>query len=306
MTNKRPDGEPVRAMDDNGEVGDGGERARPVAANDTTAFEQDQPIHERVGDGGSQADQIRKLAQEAKPELPKRFYTDASVVAASDGSHAIHLDGRAVRTPARNNLSLPNAALAESVASEWRAQGERIDPQSMPLTRLANTTCDGVASNMQRVRDEIVQYAGSDLVCYRADTPAGLVAQQIAHWDPVLNWAADRMGADFTTSSGVMPVSQTDAALDCVAIAVSDLEPFSLAALHVVMTLTGSALIGLAVIDGKLTPDDAWLAAHVDEDWQISQWGEDAEASARRAIRRREFDAACHVIALTTGTAASR
>ena len=228
--------------------------------------------------------------------LPKRFYDAVSVVREGD-AWTVALDARPVRTPGRRPLAAPAEALAETLAEEWRAQDERIDPMTMPLTRLLNPALDGVATAMEEVREDILRFAGSDLVCYRAGDPAGLVRRQRERWDPVLDWAQDRLGARFDLAEGVMFIPQPKAALDAVQRRLEcAIRPETLAALHVVTTLTGSALVALALDDAAITPDEAWAAAHVDEDWNIEQWGEDAEALERRAQRRREFDAAALVL----------
>jgi chaperone required for assembly of F1-ATPase len=229
--------------------------------------------------------------------LPRRFYAMASAVPQGDG-HALMLDGRSARTPGKRLLALPTAAFGDAVAAEWAAQGSNIDPASMPLTRIANTVIDGVAHQADAVAAEVVKYAGSDLLCYRADFPAELVARQAAAWDPVLDWAHRALGARFYLAEGVMPVEQLPETLERVAGRLAGLDPFRLAAVHVKTTLTGSALLALAVLDRHLTPHEAWVAAHVDEDFQISQWGEDAEAMERRARRRAELDAAARVLEL--------
>lgn len=220
--------------------------------------------------------------------LPERFYTDVSVVE-EEGAHAVRLDGRPVRTPGRSLLALPSAALATAVAGEWEAQGERIDPRTMPATRLANTAIDGVANEMQAVAEDVVRYAGSDLVCYRADGPPALVERERAAWDPFLEWAERELDAHFVLAEGIMHVEQPPRAIGAVSAQVGRVrDPFRLAALHVMTSLTGSALIALAVLAGEVDVDNAWTAAHVDEDWNIAQWGEDEEASALR--RRREAE----------------
>jgi chaperone required for assembly of F1-ATPase len=203
-----------------------------------------------------------------------------------------------MRTPAERPFAVPTRALAEAIAGEWKAQGERIDPATMPLTRLANSALDGVAGREIDVRAEIVEYAGSDLLCYRASEPAGLVERQALLWDPVLAWARDALGARFQVATGLMPVAQSERARSTIAGALGGLDAFNLAALHVMTTLTGSALLALAHARGRLTVDGAWAAAHVDEDWQISQWGEDAEAAARRRRRWAEMQAASRVLVL--------
>jgi chaperone required for assembly of F1-ATPase len=228
----------------------------------------------------------------AKP-LPRRFYKLVEVGPAdASGGRAILLDGRTVRTPGKRELRLASRALAEAVATEWDVQRTAIDPATMPLTRLVNTAIDGVETQKADVAADIIKYAGSDLICYRADYPEGLTRRQEALWDPVLAWAAERHGASFTVASGIMPVTQPAEAGQRVANAVAPLDTLRLTALHVMTTLMGSALLALAVIDGRLTPEAAWEAAHVDEDWQIAEWGEDSEAAARRERRWHEMQAA--------------
>jgi chaperone required for assembly of F1-ATPase len=230
--------------------------------------------------------------------LPKRFYKNVAIKDEGEGGAALLLDGKTVRTPGKALLALPARALADAVAEEWRAQGERIDPSTMPLTKLANSAIDGVTGREQAVIDDIVKYAGSDLLCYRAEAPEGLVASQTKHWDPVLAWAKATLNAPLKLAEGVVHVAQPQASLERIRRELEGLDAFSLAALHVMTSLTGSALLALAVARGKLTPEEAWKAAHVDEDFQISQWGEDAEAAKRRAHRRRDFDAATRLIGL--------
>ena len=214
------------------------------------------------------------------------------------GGYRVQLDGKPVRTPAKALLALPTRALAEAVAGEWAAQREHIDPATMPLTRLANSAIDGVQGREAEVRADIVRYAGSDLLCYRASEPEGLVRRQAEMWDPVLGWARDALGARFAVAEGLMPLAQPDAAISAIAAALEGFDAFSLAALHVMTTLTGSALLALAHARGRLTAEQAWTAAHVDEDWQIGKWGEDAEAAARRQRRWCEMQAAGRMLAL--------
>lgn len=232
-----------------------------------------------------------------KPSLPKRFYQDVAVKDEGAGA-ALLLDGKTVRTPAKAQLVLPTRALAEAVAEEWRAQGERIDPATMPLTKLANSAIDGVAGREQAVIDDIAAHAGSDLICYRAHAPDGLVAAQRKHWDPVLSLAKDALGAPLVLADGVVHVPQPQASVDRLKEELAGRDGFSLAALHVLTALTGSAVLALAVALGRLTPEQAWEAAHVDEDWQVGQWGEDAEAAQRRHNRRRDFVAAARLLKL--------
>jgi len=224
-------------------------------------------------------------------QTPKRFYKDVTVAARGSG-HAVHLDGRPLRTPGKLVLVLPTPQMAEAIAAEWSAQGATIDPMSMPLTRLANSVRDQVEGREPEVRADIVKYAGSDLLCYRADGPAELVAQQAAAWDPMLDWARETFGADLAVCTGLMPVDQTAASRAAIEAAVAKLESFRLASAYVVTTLLGSVVLMLAADAGRLTPEEAWRAAHIDEEWQISKWGEDAEAARRQEKRKTEFLAA--------------
>ena len=235
--------------------------------------------------------------------LAKRFYQHVTTDTEGGEGAALKLDGKPVRTPGNAALRLPTRALAEAIAEEWRAQGERIDPLSMPLTRIANSTIDGVVGREGAVIDDIMAHAGSDLLCYRAPAPEGLVKAQETHWDPVLGWAKTTLGAPLFLAEGVAHVAQPEASLGRLREALLGGDAFSLAALHVMTALTGSALLALAVAQGRLTPEAAWEAAHVDEDWQISQWGEDAEAAERRKNRRRDFAAAARTLALARGRA---
>lgn len=245
-------------------------------------------------------DAKRKIQAQSRPQLPRRFYAEVSVEAqgtAQGAAFLVLLDGRELRTPARNPLALPSRGLAEAVAGEWAAQGERIDPSTMPMTRLVNTALDGVAREVGAVRADIVRYAGSDLVCYQAGEPQRLVEAQGALWDPVLAWAGEALGARLRLAEGVMFVEQPEAALERVRAAVAAVPaPFGVAALHVATTLTGSALIALALAHGRLTTIEAWRAAHVDEDVQMALWGEDAEAMERRARRLADFEAAARLL----------
>jgi chaperone required for assembly of F1-ATPase len=235
-------------------------------------------------------------AKAAAPTLPKRFYKEVTVKDEEGGRSSLLLDGKPVRTPGKASFTLPAGALAEAVASEWRAQGERIDPLTMPLTRLANSAIDGVKGHEEAVIDDIARHAASDLLCYRAEGPKALVEAQARHWDPVLAFACDELKAPLVLSRGIVHVAQPEASLARIRREFEGLDPFSLAAFHVMTALTGSALLALAVLRGKFTPQEAWAAAHVDEDFQISQWGEDAEAKTRRENRFRDFAAAATML----------
>jgi chaperone required for assembly of F1-ATPase len=230
-----------------------------------------------------------------RPKLRKRFYARARV---DEGApFAILLDDRPVKTPSGRPLALPSRPLAEAVAAEWQAQEELIDPAAMPLTRLANTIIDGVVITPAPVAEEVGKYLGSDLVFYRADSPDDLVALQARHWDPLLDWARDSLQARFVLGEGVMFVAQPDHALAAARAAVPS-DPWRLGAVNVVTTLTGSALIALALERGQLSVEDAWAAAHVDEDWNMSLWGRDEIALERRAKRFAEMEAAATVLRL--------
>jgi chaperone required for assembly of F1-ATPase len=217
----------------------------------------------------------------------KRFYKTATVTE----DNGIALDGRPVRTPLKQPLRLPTRALAEAIAKEWEGQGEMIDPSSMTLTKLANTTIDRVADDKQRIADEIVKFAGADQVSYRAHEPDGLVARQAEHWNPVLDWAMAQLDAPFVATTGIVHHQQPAEALGAFARHVERLDPWSLTALHNLATITGSALIAAMVADGALDREAAWRAGFIDEDWATELWGSDEEAERRRAALRREFDA---------------
>ena len=246
------------------------------------------------------SDPIRAAQRAMRPALPKRFYREASVEE-RDGAFYLLLDGRPAKTPARNPLAVPTRALGEALAAEWEGQGSELDPAAMPLTRIANSAIDGVAPRPRAVVDDLVRYAASDLVCYRAGEPERLVAEQTAVWDPILAWARTRLGGQFILSQGVMHVTQPEAAIAAVRARLEEpLSPFRLAALHVMTTLAGSVLIALAHADGALGLDEAWAAAHLDERFQESLWGEDEEATRRRAAREAEFRAASKVYRLSS------
>jgi chaperone required for assembly of F1-ATPase len=229
--------------------------------------------------------------------LPKKFYQLVDVVAVGEGFQ-IRLDGRSVKTPKKRPLELPRQTLAEAVALEWRSQVEVINPATMPLTRIANTAIDAVADSMPAVSADVVAYAGSDFLCYRAEGPARLVARQAAAWDPVLGWVQTALGGRFTVSHGIMPVVQSNQALLSIARTVAEFDAFRLSALHVLTTLTGSALLALCRASNAIEPEAAWNAAHIDEDWQFELWGPDEEAAARRQLRLVEFNAADTVLTL--------
>ena len=229
-----------------------------------------------------------------RTNLPRRFY-QAATVGEGEGGFRLLLDGRPARTPARRPLAVPTRALAEAVAAEWQAQAETIDPARMPLTRLANSIADGVAADPAPVAAEIARYLGSDLLFYRAGGPERLVARQAAAWDPLLAWARETLGARFVLAEGVMFVVQPEGAVAAAAAAIPA-DPWRLGAVHAAMTLTGSALIALALAAGRIDVDAAWAAAHVDENWNMELWGRDEAALARRTARFAEMRAAAEVL----------
>ena len=237
----------------------------------------------------------------ARPKLRKRFYSQAHVGEAEAGGFPLLLDGKPVKTPARRALTAPTAPLAQAIADEWNAQADAIDPARMPLTRLANAVIDAVADAPKPVAGEVAQYLGSDLLCYRAAAPPGLVERQTQAWDPVLAWAHEALGARLKVAQGVVHVAQPSEALAAArakipADANNVKDIWRLGAVSLITTLTGSGLLALALAQGALEADAAWAAAHVDEDWQMSQWGRDDAALERRAYRYAEFAAAVAVL----------
>lgn len=227
----------------------------------------------------------------------KRFYTTVEAVPADDG-WTIALDGRPVRTPARATLLLPTVPLAEAVVAEWAAQGEKIDPASMPLTGLSNAAIDRIAPQRETFAAGLSAYAGTDLLAYRADSPAPLAARQAAAWDPLLAWLARRYDVVLLTTTGLAHIAQPPASLARIAAAYASLDPFRLAALSQVVTITGSAVIGLAFAEGEIDADSAWAAGHLDELWQAEQWGADPLAEAAQAERRGSLAAAERLLPL--------
>ena len=236
------------------------------------------------------------LGREAKV-VRKRFYKTAAAVATADG-FTVHLDGRGVKTPGKRALSVPVAALAEALAAEWAAQVDEIKPSTMPLTTLACTAIDAVAAQRDEVAEEIGRYAMSDLLCYRADAPAGLVELQAAAWDPLLDWAAQQLGVKFVVVTGIMPVAQSPDIAAAMVGALASLDPLRLSAMHVLTSLTGSAVLALAVERERLPLAEAWRAAHVDDSWQIERWGTDEEAQERQAGRLLTAEASAKVLRL--------
>ncbi|HYG47405.1 MAG TPA: ATP12 family protein [Allosphingosinicella sp.] len=227
----------------------------------------------------------------------KRFYKQATV-SPEEGGVAILLDGRPVRTPARNLLRLPTEELAEAIAAEWNAQGEKIDPHAMPLTGLANAAIDRVAPDPAAFGRSLAEYGESDLLCYRAEGPQSLVERQSRVWDPLLGWARTRFAVEIETTAGVMHRRQPARTVAMLGRAVAARGPFQLAGLAPLVTIAGSLIIALALAEGAIGLETAWDAAMLDEAWQAEQWGVDPLAAASLENRRREFEAAYRFLTL--------
>jgi chaperone required for assembly of F1-ATPase len=216
---------------------------------------------------------------------PKRFWKAAQVTTGPEG-FGVALDGRPVRTPAKAALTLPSEAMAVAIAAEWEAQQGVLRPETMPMTRMANSAIDKVRVLQTAVVAEIAGFGASDLLCYRAAAPEDLALRQRQGWDPLLDWAATRLQAPLNRTEGIMPVAQPAASLDLLTRAVAAYEAFRLTALHDLVAITGSLVLGLAISEHRLSPDQAWALARIDEDWQAEQWGADEEAAAQAAHRR--------------------
>ncbi|WP_075288751.1 ATP12 family chaperone protein [Pararhizobium arenae] len=245
----------------------------------------------------SDPDPVRRAQIQMLKPLPKRFYTTVTVAPAEAGGYAVLLDGRNVRTPAKNPLTVPTEKVAALLAEEWDAQKDVINPATMPVTRLANTALDGVANDIRAVFDDILKFSGTDLLCYRAAEPEGLVARQTERWDPILSWAADSLGARFILAEGIVHQEQPRAATNAFAGALrAYATPLGLACLHTITSLTGSALLALAFAERRISAEEAWELAHIDEDWQIEHWGTDEEAFQRRENRWQDMQAAAKTL----------
>jgi chaperone required for assembly of F1-ATPase len=242
-------------------------------------------------------EQVEHPGQNPFRNLPKRFYKTARAAPAGDG-YTVHLDGKPVKTPARSSLIVPTQALADAMAAEWARQGERIDPRSMWFTKLANTAIDRVTPRRVAVVDELAAFSETDLICYMADHPVGLAQRQAAHWAPLVLWAEEVLGASLRVTPGLVHVAQDEAALAALRVAIEAVSDFELAGLHNAVTLTGSTVIGLALLHGRLTPAQAFDAAHVDEAWQAYLSGEDEDEAARLALRREELEDTARFLAL--------
>ena len=242
----------------------------------------------------SAGDPMESARRSSRAVLRKRFYASAGTGEA-DGGFTVTLDGKPIKTPSGRTVVVPVRSLAEMIAAEWNAQGEFIEPLTMPVTRFANSVVQGVSDNVSAVIDDVAKYFGSDLLFYRAGHPKGLVARETEHWDPVLFWGAQTLGAHFILAEGVMHVRQPDQAIAAARAALPD-DSWAIGALHVITTLTGSALLSLALFHGVIGPAQAWAAAHVDEDWNAEKWGVDEETATRKAAKLVDFNAVVAVL----------
>ncbi len=229
--------------------------------------------------------------------MTKRFYKEAATVNA-DGAFSVTLDGRAIKTPAGKTLVLPTKALAEAIAAEWDAQGDEVNPQSMPLMQLAGTAIDRVPAVRGSLIDGLLRYVDTDLLCYRASQPPELVQRQAEVWQPLLDWAEETFGAKLNVVEGVLPATQDDSAKTGFAAAMSEMDDWQLTALAEMVGVAGSIVVGFAMYAGALDGAQAFKVCHLDEDHQIERWGEDAEAMARRDKIREELHHAVTFLSL--------
>ena len=227
----------------------------------------------------------------------KRFYQKAEAVPAA-GGYGVALDGRLVKTPGRRDLIVPSLALAAALAAEWNGQQGEIRRETMPLMRLAGATIDRSPVQRETIVRQVADYAGTDLVCYRAAHPPALAARQEAVWQPLIDWAMQRYAAPLAVTTGVIPASQPAASLAALAVVVAAHDDFSLTALHAATAACGSLVIALALLDGRLDAAEAFAAAQLDESFQIEAWGEDIEQAERRAALAAEIAAAARFISL--------
>lgn len=227
----------------------------------------------------------------------KRFWKDAAV-AQHERGWGIELDGKPLKTPARSPLVVPSEKLAEAIADEWRCVSDSVDPRLMPLTGMANAAIDRVGPDRRAFADGLARYAEADLTCYRAEWPPELIERQKGPWDKLLGWARRRYDVDFSTTSGLVHLPQPQATVERLAHAVASLDPFRLAGLSPLVTIGGSLVAALAVLEKAITPEQAWEAVSIDEHWQLEQWGADAEAKAALENRRRDFVTAARFLEL--------
>ncbi|MGB0959016.1 MAG: ATP12 family chaperone protein [Halocynthiibacter sp.] len=219
----------------------------------------------------------------------KRFWTEETIVEV-EGGFEIQLDGRVLKTPAKTSLTVPTRALADLIKGEWATQEGEIDPLSMPFTRLANAAVDKVAVQFDEVAEIVAAYGGTDLLCYRATYPEGLIARQAEKWDPLLDWAKTRFGVALATGQGVMHVAQNPDETAKLTARVKSETAFGLAALHELVAMSGSLILGLAAAEGQNSVAAIWDLSRVDETWQIQEWGEDEDAAKMVEIKRIEFE----------------
>lgn len=251
--------------------------------------------------GQSPQDPQEAARRSARAPQRRRFYLKVDVGEA-EGGFTVTLDGRPIRTPSGRIVVVPARQIAQAISAEWQAQEETIDPLTMPMTRFANSVVEAVVDRAGLVADDIAKYLGSDLLFYRAQSPEALITREGRHWDPVLSWAADALGAHFILAEGIVHVRQPDAAIRAAREALPK-DPWSIAAMHVVTTLTGSGLLALALHHGALDADSVWAAAHVDEDFNAERWGRDAEAASRRAAQAVDFRAAARILKVINDSA---
>jgi chaperone required for assembly of F1-ATPase len=228
----------------------------------------------------------------------KRFYKIVDV-AGRDGAFTVFLDGKPIKTPARQTLELPTQALADAIAQEWKEQGARIAHETMPLTRLAYGAIDG-ASQRARMVEEALKYARSDLLCYRAEMPPQLTARQARDWDPLLEWARVELGARFNTTKGIGHIEQPAPSLAALEARLNALDDFALVATHAAIAILGSAILGLTLPHGRMTPADAFALSRLDEEFQAEKWGRDAEADERADQLLADLEAAGRFIRLAS------
>jgi chaperone required for assembly of F1-ATPase len=227
----------------------------------------------------------------------KRFYKEAQAVSRADG-HGVALDGRSIKTPGKRDLIVPGEPLAVAIAEEWESQQEEVRPETMPLMRLAAMTLDRVTGQRETIVQQVANYAGTDLVCYRAAHPPALAARQQAAWQPLIDWAVLRYDAPLTVTTGVIPQGQSEASVRAFAAAVAAFDDFGLTALHVATGACGSLVIALALLEERIGADEAFAASQLDETFQIEGWGEDAEQARRRRTLAADIAAAARFVSL--------
>jgi chaperone required for assembly of F1-ATPase len=237
------------------------------------------------------------MTRAGQSRTAKRFYRDATA-AVSEGGYSVVLDGRPVKTPGGQPLVVSTEVLAEAMAAEWMAQAEVIRPHTMPLTQLSATVVDKVGPERQAIADRLIAYAATDLLCYRAEHPADLAALQHASWQPLLDWVTEALGARLSVTAGVIPVDQPPHAIDVLRSAVEGLGDVELTALASIVPASGSLVVGLALVLGRIDDEAAFEISQLDESYQIGRWGDDIEASERRRRLREDIRAAATFLAL--------